>query len=169
MTDLTGNWILDREKSEVGFTVRAAAIAKIQGRFTEVTATVAAKGKKAEVSATAQTDSFTAGSEEWDRVVKSADVLDVGAYPTIEFKGEYEGRELVGDLTIHGVTHPVCFTVESFHESTDDEGERILGAEAKTKIKRSDFNLTWDGVLKAGSALVGEQVSVTLDLHFVQD
>ena len=43
-----------------------------------------------------------------------------------------------------------------------------IGASATTKIKRKDFGLTWNAALEAGGFLVGDDVTITLDVQFVK-
>jgi polyisoprenoid-binding protein YceI len=43
-----------------------------------------------------------------------------------------------------------------------------VGATATTKIKRSDFGMTWNAALEAGGVLVGDDVSITLDVSLIQ-
>ena len=38
---------------------------------------------------------------------------------------------------------------------------------ATTKINRKDFGLTWNTALETGRILVGEDITITLDLEFV--
>jgi len=43
-----------------------------------------------------------------------------------------------------------------------------VGVLATTKIDRKDFGLTWNAALEAGGLMVGEEVTVTLELEFVK-
>lgn len=168
MANVTGKWKLDSENSEVGFEVRAAAITKIRGRFTDVAGTVVADGERADVNATVQVASFEAEAPEWNDFVTGPDLLDAETYPTVDFVGAYENDRITGDLTVHGVTQQVEFKVANFEEAPAAAEER-LEAEAKTKISRSDFDLTWSAALEVGGLLVSDKVSLTLSLAFVKD
>ena len=37
-----------------------------------------------------------------------------------------------------------------------------------TKINRKDFGLTWNAVLETGGILVGDDVTITLDVQFIK-
>src|SRR6267142_2305885 len=50
----------------------------------------------------------------------------------------------------------------------DAQRDTHLGLSATTKINRKDFGLTWNAVLEAGSVLVGDDVTITLDVQFVK-
>ena len=39
---------------------------------------------------------------------------------------------------------------------------------ATTKISRKDFGLTWNSALESGGVLVGDEVTITLDVQFVK-
>lgn len=76
---------------------------------------------------------------------------------------------VTGDLTIHGVTKPVTLKVEEVSEEAKDPwGATRIGASAKTKIKRSDFGLTWNAVLETGGMMVGDDVKLDFELEFVK-
>jgi polyisoprenoid-binding protein YceI len=52
--------------------------------------------------------------------------------------------------------------------SKDPWGNSRLGLSAVTKINRKDFGLTWNAALESGGILVGEDVTITLDVQFVK-
>jgi polyisoprenoid-binding protein YceI len=82
-----------------------------------------------------------------------------------------DGGELAvtGDLTIHGVTREVVFQVEGpTAPAKDPWGNTRIGLSATTKINRKDYGLTWNAALETGGILVGEEVTITLDVEFVK-
>jgi polyisoprenoid-binding protein YceI len=73
-----------------------------------------------------------------------------------------------GDLTIHRVTRKAHFAVEGPTPPTKDPwGNTRIAICAVTKINRKDFGLNWNAALETGGILVGEEVTVTLDVEFV--
>ena len=77
--------------------------------------------------------------------------------------------KVTGDLTIHGVTRPVVLNVEGpAPEGKDPWGNIRSGASGTTKIKRSDFGLTWNAVLETGGILVGDEVKIELDVELTK-
>jgi polyisoprenoid-binding protein YceI len=63
----------------------------------------------------------------------------------------------------------VVFTVEGpTPPAKDPWGNTRLGLSATTKINRKDFGLTWNATLETGSILVGDEVTITLDVQFVK-
>jgi polyisoprenoid-binding protein YceI len=72
-------------------------------------------------------------------------------------------------LTIHGVTRNVRFAVEGpTPPGKDPWGNTRIGLAATTKINRKDFGLHWNAALETGGILVGEDVTITLDVQFVK-
>ncbi len=73
---------------------------------------------------------------------------------------------MTGDLTIHGVTKPVVLKVEGpTPEGKDPWGNIRMGASGTTKIKRSDFGLTWNAALETGGILVGDDLKIELEIQ----
>jgi polyisoprenoid-binding protein YceI len=76
---------------------------------------------------------------------------------------------VTGDLTIRGVTRPVALSVREISApQTDMRGLIRIGATASAQIKRSDFGMTWNKALDTGGVVVGDLVSITLDLSLVK-
>ncbi|HEY6333840.1 MAG TPA: YceI family protein, partial [Blastocatellia bacterium] len=74
-----------------------------------------------------------------------------------------------GDLTIHGVTRKVVFSVEGPTGPTKDPWGNIrIGLSAVTKINRKDFGLAWNSALEAGGFMVGDEVTISLDVQAVK-
>ena len=110
-----------------------------------------------------------------DAHLKSADFLHVEKFPTLHFKST--GISIVrngelsveGDLTIHGVTRKVSFAVEGPTPPVQDPwGNTRVAISASTKINRKDFGLTWNAALETGGIIVGDDVTITLDVEFVK-
>ncbi len=76
--------------------------------------------------------------------------------------------EVAGDLTIRGTTHEVTLSVRDISAATDMRGNARTGATAETKIKRSDFGMTWNKALETGGVVVGDVVTITLELSLVK-
>jgi polyisoprenoid-binding protein YceI len=74
-----------------------------------------------------------------------------------------------GGLTIHGVTRKVVFMVEGPTPPTKDPwGNTRVAVSATTQINRKDYGLTWNAALETGGVLVGEEVTITLEVEFVK-
>jgi polyisoprenoid-binding protein YceI len=174
----TTTWNLDPAHSTAEFKVRHMMISWVKGKFTGLSGALTLHESNhaySGVEATINVATITTGADDRDNHLKSADFFDAAQFPTITFKSttvEPKGkRELAvtGDLTIHGVTKPVTFTVEELSEpSKDPWGNQRIGIEAVAKINRKDFGLSWNAALETGGVLVGEDVTITLDVQFVK-
>ena len=77
--------------------------------------------------------------------------------------------EVVGDLTIHGTTREVTLAVDDITpEQKDPWGNLRVGASATTKIKRSDFGMTWNAALEAGGVVVGDEIKIQIDVELIK-
>jgi polyisoprenoid-binding protein YceI len=153
-------------------------ITNVRGGFNNVQGTVAYDTENPSASSiNVVIDANTINTMEPDRDkhLKSADFLDVEKFPTITFKsklvepaGDGELR-VAGELTIHGVTKEVVLKVDGpTGEEKDPWGSTRIGASATTKIKRSDFGLTWNAALETGGILVGDDLKIELDTSLIK-
>src|ERR1700752_2849179 len=169
---------IDPAHPTVGFTVRHMTISSVRGQFDKVAGTITADGNdpaSAVIEATIDTASIDTRSADRDSDLKSANFLDVTKYPTMTFKskkieaagsGKYN---VVGDLTLHGVTREVTLAVVVPGAPIKDPwGNTRAGASATTTISRKDFGLTWNKMIEAGGAVVGDAVAVEIDVEAVK-
>ena len=109
-----------------------------------------------------------------DAHLRSADFFDAEHFPTITFKSRRienvkgDSFTLAGDLAIRGVTRPVVLDVTSEGRGKDPWGGERAGFSATTKIKRSDFGLTWNQLLETGGVAVGDDVKISIDVELVK-
>jgi polyisoprenoid-binding protein YceI len=174
----TTTWNLDPVHSVAEFKVKHMMISNVKGQFAAVTGTLTldeADHTKSRVEASIEAVSINTRDAQRDTHLKSEDFFHVEKFPTLSFKSTRIARtgngELAveGDLTIRGVTRNVVFNVEGpTPPAKDPWGNTRLGLSATTKINRKDFGLTWNAALEAGSILVGDEVTITLDLQFVK-
>src|SRR6201986_2667849 len=168
---------IDPAHSSAQFVVRHMMITNVRGGFSGVQGTVVydpADLSSSSVDVTIDKNSLSTGDATRDTHVKSADFLDVEKYPTITFKSKKitkdgDGLKVIGDLTIHGVTKEVVLNVEGpTEEQKDPYGNIRVGASATTKIKRSDFGLTWNAALETGGIMLGDDLKIELDVSLIK-
>jgi polyisoprenoid-binding protein YceI len=168
---------IDPAHSTAGFKVRHLMVANVRGEFSKVTGAVvidAAAPANSRVQASIDATTIHTRDEQRDTHLKSADFLDVEKYPTIDFvstkiSGSGDEWKITGDLTIHGVTRPVVLNVEGpAPEAKDLWGGTRTGASATTKINRKDFGLNWNAALETGGVLVGEGITITLEVELIR-
>jgi polyisoprenoid-binding protein YceI len=174
----TGIWNIDPVHSVMEFKVRHMMISNVKGQFSKVTGVLKLDETRPEnstVEASIDVASVNTRDEQRDGHLKSADFFDAEKFPTITFKstsvkqtGPGSGT-VEGDLTIHGVTKKVVLDVEGpTNPGKDPWGNTRVAVSATTKISRKDYGLTWNAALETGGVLVGDEVTVTLDVQFVK-
>jgi len=106
----------------------------------------AARSGSVDVSIDAK--SVNTGYALFNQHIQDLDYFDTAQYPVITFTStavKFDGDKPVavdGNLTIKGVTRPVTLNVTSFHAMPHPMlGKDAIGANAVTRIKRSDFNM----------------------------
>lgn len=174
----SSNWTIDASHSGVHFSVRHMMITNVRGEFQKLSGSVrydAKRPEQLEIRASIDAASINTREPQRDGHLRSADFLDVEQYPQLTFVSRSTklksggDLEVTGDLTIHGVTRPVVLHVDTpTPESKDPFGNVRVGASATTKIKRSDFGMTWNSVIEAGGVLVGDEVAITLDISLIK-
>jgi polyisoprenoid-binding protein YceI len=172
------SWQIDPAHTNVEFTVRHMMISNVKGQFQKTSGTVTTNGNdptSAKIDATIDASSVDTRVDKRDAHLKSPAFLDVDKFPTITFKStkvEADGAgkwKVTGDLTLHGVTKPVVLEVEGTGAPINDPmGNTRAGASATTKIKRSDFGLTWNQPLEAGGVMVGDEVAISIDIEAIK-
>lgn len=169
---------IDSQHTGAHFKVRHMMISNVKGEFSRVTGSVEFDPSNLTASHVEATiDSATVNTREpqRDAHLKSPDFLDVSRYPKITFRSTKiisagEGSyDVIGTLTIRGVTREVTLQVESVTpEIKDPDGILRRGASATTRIGRKDFGLTWNAVLESGGFVVGDEVDITIDVELVR-
>ena len=174
----TTTWNIDPVHSLAEFKVRHMMIANVRGHFAKVTGTLILDESdltQSRAEASIEADSIETRDLQRDAHLKSPDFFDVEKFPTLSFKSTSislvrDGQLSVeGHLTIRDVTRKVLFTVEGPTPPTKDPwGNTRVAVSASTKINRKDFGLTWNAALETGGILVGDEVTITVDVEFVK-
>jgi polyisoprenoid-binding protein YceI len=168
---------IDPVHSSVQFSVRHLMISNVRGTFTGVKGTVVYDGENptaATIEAEIDASTINTLDTNRDAHLKTAEFLDVEKYPTMTFKStkiekDGDGLKVTGDLTLHGVTKPVVLVVEEIApEAKDPWGNTRVGAAAKTKLKRSEFGLTWNAAVETGGVMVGDELKLDFELELVK-
>jgi len=167
-------WQMDPAHSRVGFRVGHMVVATITGRFARWSGTLALgltglAGGKVEVRiATASVDTH---EEQRDAHLRSADFFDSAKFPEMTFCSRWiepnaTGTfDMVGELTIKGVTAEILLEVKDGGRMIDADGWERAGFTARTTIDRRDFGLGWNQRTESGGVVVGEEVEIVLEIE----
>jgi len=165
-------WQLDTAHTVVSFTGKHMMITKVRGIFKGVTGTIdydEADPTRSTVEVTIPAATVETGMEARDNHLRSADFLDAETFPALTFRSTSisprgDRWAIAGDLTIRGVTRPVVLDTEALGIVSGMDGRRHAGFEARTRIKRSDWGLTWNVGLEAGGWLVSDEITIELEV-----
>ncbi len=169
-----GTYQIDPSHSEVGFRIRHLGISHVEGTFNEVTGTVTAPSDDlADMEATAviRTASIDTQNEDRDNHLRSGDFFEAETYPEITFRSTSVeplggGRfRMNGDLTMRGVTNPIVLEGEYAGSAPDGFGNNKVGFMAEGTIDRKDWGLTWNKAIETGGVVVGDEVTMRLDVQ----
>jgi polyisoprenoid-binding protein YceI len=171
-------WKLDPAHSLAEFKVKHMMISNVKGRFSGLSGTLSldeSDHTHSSVEASLDVATVKTGDEQRDGHLRSAEFFDAEKFPTITFKSSNIDAKggadyaVTGELTLHGVTKAVTFAVEDLSQpSKDPWGNLRIGLSATTKINRKDFGLTWNSALETGGLLVGEDVTLSLEVQFIK-
>jgi len=175
---VTTKWNIDPVHTVAEFKVKHMMVSNVKGHFTAVKGVLTldeTNPGNSVVEASIDAASINTREPQRDEHLKSADFFNVEKYPTLSFKSAQVDRisngelAVAGDLTMHGVTRSVVFTVEGpTPPSKDPWGNIRMGLSATAKINRKDFGLAYNAALETGGFLIGEEVTITLDVEFVK-
>jgi polyisoprenoid-binding protein YceI len=175
---LASDWDIDSAHSTVGFGVKHMMVSTVHGSFGKYTGTVKldeADIAKSQVHLEIDATSITTGNDKRDEHLKSPDFFDVAHFPKLVFDATRvervgsDGLNLTGNLTIKNVTKPVVLVVSGLSgEVKDPWGGIRRGATATTKINRKDFGLVWNKGLETGGVVVGDEITIQLEVELTK-
>lgn len=169
VTPVAYEYSFDNLHTQILFSVNHAGFSNSHGRFNKFDGGFNFDEKKpteASVDVTIHTDSLDMADKVWNEHVSAPTFLNVEKYPTIHFKSTKvaltgdKAADVHGDLTIAGVTKPVVLkTVFNQAGVNPFSKKQTVGFSGTTKIKRSDFGVTY------GLPAVGDDVSITIEVE----
>lgn len=163
-------YVIDPVHSAVGFNIRHF-VAKVPGKFNEFSGTIAvdrANLENSSVEATIQTASVDTADQKRDAHLRDPDFFEVEKFPTMTFKSKSWRKtgedtfDVVGDLTIKGITKEVVLKTTLLGFGEGMQGAQLSGWEATTTVEKSDFALKGPAIL---SAALGDKVTITINVE----
>lgn len=166
-----GTWAIDPAHSSITFSVRHLMVSNARGRFDTFSgAIVVAEDGTASVTAEIAVDSVSSGNEHRDAHIKGSDFFDVENYPTATFtstgvRPDGDKYAVDGEFTFKGITKPVTLELE-FNGANPGMGHgEVAGFEASVVLSRKDFGIVIDMPLETGGTVLGDKVTITLDIE----
>lgn len=169
----TGTWNVDKVHSEIGFQVRHF-VSKVRGSFTDFSGAIRIDAEKpgtSSVEFTIKVASINTNEPKRDAHLKSPDFFDAGKFPEIRFVSRKVVRksdtsfDVVGDLTMRGVTKEVTLPVTFSGIAKSPWGGELAGFESSITLNRQDYGIKYNKVLDQGGMMLGDDVAVTISLE----
>jgi polyisoprenoid-binding protein YceI len=170
-------WTFDPGHTQINFKAKHMMVTNVRGQFTGITGKIVGDFDDptlAEVDVEIDANSVDTRNEQRDTHLRGADFLDVENYPSITFRSTRIERKdedeytAIGDLTIRGVTRSVELDVTVNGAGKTPFGTEIVGISAETTINRKDFGLNWNVALEAGGWLVGDKITIDIEIQAVK-
>ncbi|NLP11714.1 polyisoprenoid-binding protein [bacterium] len=169
-------YVIDAAHTQVGFSVKHMVIATVRGTFKEFSGTAFYDEKditRSHIEGVIKTASINTENEKRDEHLRSSDFFDASSYPEIRYKSKKILKRndewiAVGDLTIRGVTREIELTFTVSEPIKDPYGNTRIGVEARGKINRQDFGVSWSKTLDSGGLVVSDEVRLELAGEFIK-
>jgi polyisoprenoid-binding protein YceI len=168
-------WKVDKAHTEIKFKARHLLVSTVTGYIKEFDAEICAEKEDwtdAQVKFDAELNSLTTNNEQRDAHLRTADFFDITHHPKMTFESKSikkksdDEYEVVGDLTIRGITKPVKLKVEYGGKTTGFGGVEVAGFEITGKVNRFDYGLNWNALTEAGGIVVSEDIRIDINAEF---
>ncbi len=165
---------IDQVHSQISFSIRHMMIAKVRGWFEKFDGNIELNEQdpsKTTVDIHIEAASINTREPQRDGHLRSPDFLDAENYPHLSFKStrvevkDEMHAKLYGDLTIKGISRPVVLDVEFTGQAQSPFGYTGYGFGGRTVINRKDWGLEWNRALETGGWLVGDEITVEIELE----
>lgn len=152
---LADKYVIDTKgaHASINFSIQHLGYSYLTGRFNDFSGDFTYDPKDvaaSSINVTIDTTSVDSNHAERDKHLRSPDFLNVEKFPTATFVSkkivpEEDGEfDVVGDLTLNGVTKSITIEVDKVGEGKDPWGGYRVGFEGETEIALKDFNITQD-------------------------
>ena len=167
-------WFIDLAHSSLEFSVKHMMLSTAKGRFASFRGSIALDERNLALSTVdleIEAASIQTGDAGRDEHLRQSDFFDVVSYPTINFDSTQiipevdQNYQVVGNLTLHGITRPISLQVRLEGKIKDMNGRETYVFNGAAVINRKDFGLTWHKVLETGGVVVGEQVKIYFNVE----
>ena len=164
---------IDPVHSNIGFAIKHLMVSTTRGKFADYSGQIEFDPKSANVfkaEVTIQASSIDTDNADRDNHLKSADFLDTANHSAINFRSKKliekdGGYEIMGDLSIHGITKEIAMPVTISGPIQSPSGKEVIGISGETTINRQDFGVSWNKVMDKGGLMVDNNVRIIVDIE----
>lgn len=148
-------YVIDTEGGHafIHFRIKHLGYSWLYGRFNEFEGRFSYDPddtKSSKIAVEIQTASLDSNHAERDKHLRDEDFLEVDTYPTARFESTayretgFNTAELVGNLTLKGITKPVTIEVRKIGSGPDPWGGYRRGFQGSTEFALKDFGIDYD-------------------------
>jgi polyisoprenoid-binding protein YceI len=164
------DYTIDGMHTGVTFKVSHIGLSWTYGRFNDVSGNFTIDPEapaKSSFNLTVKVESVDTGNAKRDGHLRSPDFFNVKQFPLMTFKSTSieaikGGFKVTGDLTLHGETKPVTFSLLGGRTAEFPKGIKRTGYSTDLTLKRSDFGM--DKMKEA----IGDDVYVSISFEGVK-
>jgi polyisoprenoid-binding protein YceI len=163
----------DQARSTIGFQARQF-LGTTNGKFTQFSGSIDLDRDHPEhssVSARIQVSSIDTRIKKRDDHLRSPEFFNVAKFPEMTFKSRTvkqtgpQSGDIVGDLTMHGVTKPITLHVKLTTPSSSEASLQRTRWEVTTEpLKRRDFGLMFGSATEAVSG-ISQTVAINIEIE----
>lgn len=173
----TGTWQVDPAHSSVEFAIKHMMISTVRGRFKEFEGRIIAAEDIANsrASGVVKTASIDTNQADRDAHLRSPEFFEAERYPEMRFEStriEPLGGPrflVVGQLTIKDATREIALETTVEGAERDPWGNERVGMRSRGTISRKNFGLAWNQALETGRVVVGDEVTILIEISAVKD
>jgi polyisoprenoid-binding protein YceI len=166
---------IDPVHCHIGFSVRHLVINNIRGRFTDYEGSIIYDEQditRSSVEITIKAQSINTDVQPRDEHLRTSEFFDVAKFPDITFKSTRvekrgSGFAAIGIFTMHGVAKEITIPFK-INGKSNFQGGTHLGVEGTVVIDRRDFGMSWSATLDNGGLVVGNEVTIELNIEAVK-
>ncbi len=168
-------WKIDSTHSEINFKVKHLVVSTVTGHFSKFDAVIETSKNDfsdANINFEADINSIDTKNDQRDGHLKSSDFFDAQNHPKMTFVSKSVKKisdhemQVVGNLTMRGVTKEVTLDVIYNGTVAGFGGTEVAGFEVRGKVNRFDFGLQWNAITEAGGVVVSNEVKIEILAEF---
>jgi polyisoprenoid-binding protein YceI len=177
-------WIFEPGHTEAAFRARHMMVTWVRGLFKDIHGDLEFDWEswaEARFEGRIEATKLWTGEPQRDEHLRSEDFFDIENHPEMTFEGRFTKRtgattfKAEAELTIRGTTKTVSLDVAHqgewltpWWEGDVNRGEmRRMGFEARTRINRHDFGVSWQDEIPGGGVVAGEEVDIVIDVEAI--
>jgi len=166
-------YAIDPVHSTIGFSVGHLVVSQTRGVFDTYEGTVTFDPQdlaSSRINVVIEAKSINTRNTARDEHLRNEDFFDVVNHDSLRFtsrniRKSNGGYEILGDLTIRGITRPVVLQAQIKGPVNNPFGGQVLGLSARGLINRQDFGVSWNKEMDQGGWVISDEVEIEIEVE----